>query len=146
MSEFRLEGLDTFLRALDKLRADFDAAARKGANAAAHAVESRTKAKLTTSTHRRGTPTPSRPGQPPSLVTGTGRRSVKVIPAVPAGAGAWEAKVGPTAVYMRIQELGGATGRRHATTLPPRPYLEPSVRELVASGELWAAFRSGWEV
>lgn len=142
---FYLDGAGPFKDAIDALIKTADAGSRRAANNAALKVASRTQRKLTTSTHKKGTPTPSRPGEPPSLVTGTLRRSVKVVPAVPVGGGAWQAQVGPTVVYARIQELGGATGRGGAVRLPARPYLGPSVTELIGSGELWAAFRSGWE-
>lgn len=138
------EGLDAFKGALDAVKAHAEVACRAGANEAAKLVASRTARKLATTTHKKGTPTPSAPGQPPSLVTGTLRRSVKIVPAVPVGSGTWQSSVGPTAVYARVQELGGQTGRHGATRLPARPYLEPALREVITSGELWAAFRSGW--
>lgn len=145
-------GAENFDRALQRLTADASQAARRGANAAALAVATRTKQKLTTSTHRKGEPTPSKPGEPPSLVTGTLRRSIKVVPAEPQGRGAWLAKVGPTAVYGRMQELGGPLPRspyrpmyKLDPQLPARPYLGPAVKELIDSGALWAAFRSGWD-
>ena len=135
-------GVAEFNAALDKAVKGAYEAGRKGANNAAKEVAKATQEKLRSSTHKRGTPTPSRPGEPPSLVSGQLRRSVKIIPAVPYGATAWKSQVGPTAVYARIQELGGVTG--NGATLPARPYLEPAVRELIDSGALWAAFRSGY--
>lgn len=148
---FYFEGVDPFKAAIDALVKAADEGGRRAANNAARAVESRTKSKLTWTTHRKGTQTPSQPGEPPSLVTGQLRRSVKVVPAVPLGAGAWQSSVGPTAAYARIQELGGKLGAnprhgmwRSPASLPPRPYLAPAVAELITSGELWAAFREGW--
>jgi phage gpG-like protein len=141
---FYLEGVDPFRAAIDAMVKAADDGGRRAANNAARAVASRTQRKLTTSSHKKGTPTPSRPGEPPSLVTGQLRRSVKIVPAVPLGTGAWQSCVGPTAAYSRIQELGGVTGRGGATRLPARPYLGPTVREMISSGELWAAFREGW--
>lgn len=87
-------------------------------------VETEIKRQLTTSSHRRRTPTPSQPGQPPSLVTGTLRRSVRVTgpTAIPAG---YRAAIGPTQIYSRIQELGGVAGR--GAILPARPYVVPAV-------------------
>jgi len=102
-----------------------DHATREGVLLMAHRTEAATKRTLATSSHGRRTPTPSNPGEPPSMISGNLMRSIAVQG--PVGlAGAWEASVGPTAVYGRIQELGGRTGRGHRTTLPPRPYLEPS--------------------
>ena len=135
-------GLAEFKAAMDKAVKDARAAGKRGTNNAAALVAKTTQEKLRTTTHKRGTPTPSRPGEPPSLVSGQLRRSVKIVPAVPQGPTAWKAQVGPTAVYARIQELGGTTG--NGSTLPPRPYLDPAVQELIDSGALWAAFRSGY--
>ena len=136
-------GLPEFKAALDKAVADAHKAGQRGANAAAALVSRTTQDKLRQTTHKRGTPTPSRPGEPPSLVSGQLRRSVKIVPAERRGPTAWVSKVGPTAVYARIQELGGTAG--NGATLPARPYLEPAVKEVVDSGALWAAFRSGYE-
>jgi|SRR5581483_10447761 len=94
------------------------------------------KAKLSQRAHPRGTPTPSAPGQPPAIITGTLRRSVTGQPPQRTGAYRWEAAVGPTAVQGRIQEFGGRTGCHYATTLPPRPYARPAVSQLRASGRL----------
>lgn len=146
-------GVEEFKAALDRAVADAYKSGQRGANAAAALVEKTTKDKLRQKTHRRGTPTPSRPGEPPALVSGQLRRSVLIVPAQPTGKTAWTAKVGPTAVYARIQELGGqlAYNPRHGMwrkgqegSLPARPFLEPSVQELIDSGALWAAFRSGY--
>jgi phage gpG-like protein len=60
-------------------------------------------------------------------VTGTLRRSITVKGPHPLGLGRWEAQIGPTAVYGRIQELGGVTGRGGATVLPARPYVAPTL-------------------
>lgn len=133
----------------DHLREIARRADNEGGKAAAVAMaaeaERGIKAKLGERSHPRGTPTPSAPGQPPALITGTLRRSVIGQPARRIGAGRWEAAVGPTAVQARIQELGGRTGRNHATTLPPRPSVRPAVSQLRATGRLdavaAAAFR-----
>jgi hypothetical protein len=93
------------------------------------------KAELSRSSHSRGTKTPSPPGSPPSLISGTLRRSVITQPPV-GGGGLWSASGGPTAVQSRIQELGGRAGRGHRTVLPPRPYVRPAVDQLRASGRL----------
>lgn len=69
--------------------------------------------------HSPGTPTPSAPGQPPAIVTGALRASVRTTDPK-TGFGARYILVGPTMEYARIQELGG----RH---LPARPYIEPTI-------------------
>jgi phage gpG-like protein len=37
------------------------------------------------------------------------------------------AHVAPTAIYSRIQELGGVSGKDYRSKLPPRPYVRPAV-------------------
>jgi hypothetical protein len=98
---------------------------------------------LRKSSHALGTPTPSQPGQPPAIVSGTLRRSARAVPAVSSGSRAVAAvRVGT--VYARIQELGGVVKVKRATvlgnpkagffgtqvTLPKRPYIKPT-RELL---------------
>jgi len=82
------------------------------------------------SSHGRGTPTPAAPGEPPSLITGQLRRSVIMRPK-----GRAHVQVGATAVYARIQELGGDAGRGHSAHLPPRPYLAAALKKITESGE-----------
>lgn len=137
----RIDGVREAIAALSRIELRLDAATLAATRAAAHQIEARTKKKLTTYSHRPGEPTPSPTGSPPALVTGTLRRSVKVTGPKWSGKG-WQAEIGPTAVYSRIQELGGVTGR--GSTLPPRPYLTPAFRELVANGDLGRTFRTAW--
>ena len=73
--------------------------------------------------HAPGTPTPSGPGQPPSLISGALRRSI-TVEAPERTAQGWAISVGPTIVYGRIQELGGTAG--NGARLPPRPYMRPA--------------------
>jgi phage virion morphogenesis protein len=54
--------------------------------------------------------------------------------------------VGSNLVYARIHQLGGKAGRKHAVTLPPRPYLgfsEEDIKEAraILAEHLAAAFR-----
>lgn len=75
---------------------------------------------LALTSHPAGTPTPSAPGSPPSLVSGALRRSITVEPPTRTADG-WSISVGPTIVYGRVQELGGGP-----SSLPPRPYMAPA--------------------
>jgi len=77
--------------------------------------------------HGRFTRSVSPPGSPPAVVTGTLRRSITSSRVQMKGTTA-SGTVYPTAVYARIQELGGDTGRAH---LPARPYLAPSLRAVM---------------
>lgn len=109
-------------------------------------IEGETKKALTTYSHPKGTPTPSPPGQPPAIIGGALRRSVitRILTTATLGSPVASASVGPTIVYARIQELGGRTGRGHRTTLPPRPYLAPTVNRLVTGGSLERVFADAW--
>lgn len=69
--------------------------------------------------HQRGTPTPSAPGEAPAVITGTLRRSIRSTTPEPLATGGAKGMTYPTAVYARIQELGGFG-------LPARPYVQPS--------------------
>ncbi len=78
--------------------------------------------------HPHGTPTGSKPGEPPWRISGALGRSVDVHGPVLRGVVGlrWEGKVGAGAVYARIQELGGWAGAGHRSYLPPRPHLKPA--------------------
>lgn len=117
----------------DHLRQIADRAGNQGGKAAARAMgrqaEDEIKRQLSRRSHPRGTPTPSPAGQPPAKMSGDLHDSVRPENPRPLGAYVWASKVGGHTAYWRIQGMGGRTGRRHATTLPPRPYLEPAARE-----------------
>ena len=128
---------------LRAMQATAPAAAAAAANAMAALMTAETMKTLGTSSHAKGTPTPSSPEDPPSLISGDLRRSVTLVPAVPVtGTATWMAEVYPSTVYARIQELGGQTGRGHHTTLPPRPYMAPTlarIRPLLGAAAVAAA-------
>lgn len=106
---------------------------------ALHLVERETKKNLNRTTHKRGEPTASMPGDPPALVSGDLRRSVQVEGPAPTGPISWEGWVGPTIKYGRIQELGGDTGR---STLPARPYVSPTLADCMP--EIATIYREAW--
>lgn len=123
--EIEIEGISTIRAKLIEAAARADEVTRAATVTASALVERNAKDQLRKSSHRRKEPTPSSPGEPPSLVDGTLMRSVQTQG--PTGtAGTYMASIGPTAVYGRIQELGGQAGRNHASTLPPRPYMNPA--------------------
>lgn len=136
-----LSGLGQFTAALTAVQAKQVAATGSATRKALHLIERNTKIKLATTSHKRGTPTPSAPGDPPSLVSGNLRRSIQVEGPAPTGPIGWEGKVGPTMEYARVQELGGSTGRAE---LPARPYQGPAFEESLPEiaeiyAEAWAA-------
>lgn len=85
-----------------------------------------------------GGPPPAPAGSPPARRSGALQESIVVPPPVE-GVGYAETLMGPDIVYGRIHELGGDTGRNHATHLEPRPYLTPSVEETYPANEALAA-------
>jgi phage gpG-like protein len=119
-------GTNDLAKALERLAARGESAARPAAEAMAAVAERQVKKTLSASSHPRGTRTPSSPGMPPSLITGQLRRSVRRTRSE-GGAGRWETRVAPTTVYARIQELGGTAGRGHRSRLPARPYVRPAL-------------------
>lgn len=76
---------------------------------------------------RRVYPPVAPPGEPPAYRTGHLHDEVYTSfePTVTGAVGqAW-----PSAVYARIHELSGWTGRGHRTFLPARPYVGPAIEE-----------------
>lgn len=96
---------------------------------------------LSLTSHEPGTPTPSAPGDPPSMISGD--LAASVVPSEIVGDGdTWTVEIGPTTVYGRIQELGGICGKGYKTALPPRPYMLPAVE--LSIGAISEVFGSGW--
>lgn len=137
-----LRGVDKFLGAVDLKVAQMRRATAAATAKALHLIEKRTKEKLGLKSHKKGTPTPSSPGEPPALISGNLRRSIQVEGPIPVTANSWRGSVGPTAAYGRVQELGGATGRGGRSHLPARPFLQPSYDEL--KDEIRAIFEAAW--
>lgn len=126
-----LDGMDAMLAAMEAIEIKVDVATGQGLGDAAHYLEGQVKQALSRTSHARGTPTPSPPGAPPSLISGQLRRSVQVEGATRTGPGQWSAKVGAEAVYAAVQEQGGGNN------LPARPYMAPTLAEsLPAMGVL----------
>lgn len=120
-----LDGFDAMLGALQAISARVQAATPDGLARAGHHLEALVKMELSRTSHPPGTPTPSPPGSPPSLISGALRRSIQVEGPQPTGPGRWTVHVGTGLVYSRIQELGGTAGR--GAYLPPRPYMAPGL-------------------
>lgn len=116
--------IDGTLAALRKLGDRVvDEAQKTALMQSAAVIERSAKEQLTKSgRHAPGTPTPSAPGSPPAIITGTLRASVKTFEPKRSGFGNYSIMIGPTAVYGRIQELGGGA-------LPARPYMQPAMND-----------------
>lgn len=137
-----MTGVAEFRRALEEMVARASEATAAAVTTGGHLIEAEAKRQLGLKSHTRGTATPSAPGEPPALVSGTLRRSIRVTSPEPKGPTGWTVSVGPTAVYGRIQELGGEvwTGAQ----LPPRPYMQPALDKLVSDGTLAACYANAW--
>jgi phage gpG-like protein len=123
------EGLPALLARLDAMQLAITAAGQRIVARSQIAFEAAVKRQFTLA-HTAGTPSPAQPGEAPAVVSGTLRRGfTRTTPAVGA-LGQWTGRVYPTTVYARIHELGGVTGRNNATTLPPRPYMEPARKQV----------------
>lgn len=127
--------------------------------ALSQAAETAVKVTLTSSTHPEGTPTPSRPGQPPSLVTGRLRRSVTRTPPRVIAPGTALCTVGSVAICASVHEFGPVTihAKRVASlgtpvagffgpqvTIPRRPFLAPATQRLIASGMAARVAAAAW--
>lgn len=133
MDEVRWEGLDRSRQQIDALVEAVRVATPGGVDAIMKRTQRQAKTLLSLGWHEPGTPTGSRPGEPPWRISGRLRGSVAVSPPRRIG-DKWRGRVGaqggaaPGTRYGRIQELGGVTGWRHRTRLPPRPWLKPAWR------------------
>jgi hypothetical protein len=101
-----LDGFNAMMGQLTAAPLRVVAATERALAQAGHYLEGQIKDALGLTSHPPGTPTPSAPGTPPSLVTG------------PAS---WSVSVGMESAYARVQELGGGPSR-----LPARPYVAPA--------------------
>jgi phage gpG-like protein len=133
-----VHGVPEWGAAIDAVMARVDRETDRGMRESLRIVERSYKKILRTYTHPEGTPTTSPPGQPPALVTGTLMRSVKSRGPRPGRRRyVYVGEVGPTAVYARIQDLGGRVRSRNRghvgpqtehsyTRIPARPYAKPA--------------------
>lgn len=140
----QVEGVTEYKGALRAMLARLDVATRSATREAAETMQSRIRDKLHETEHPPHTPTVSQPGMPPSWVTGRLSDSVKIEGPYLESARRWTCRVGPTAVYGRIQELGGHSGRPRVY-LPPRPYVGPVSLELSLSGGVRRSYLVRWE-
>lgn len=126
-----LDGFDAMISEMAGIVVKIDLASGDGVGDAAHYLEGQIRQELSRTSHPRGTPTPSPPGAPPSLISGALRRSAQVEGPTRTGRGQWSSKVGMEIVYAAVQEQGGGNN------LPARPYMAPALAtSLPAMGAL----------
>jgi len=127
------------IRALNAIEAKVNAITSTAVKQAGLVVERSAKMKLSENgRHRKGTPTPSSPGSPPSIVTSALRASVRTDYPRKLGFGSYEVMIGPTMVYARVQELGGGP-----KNLPARPYMAPAFKD--AENDVRDVFKNAWK-
>lgn len=138
MSE--LVGLSAFESALTDWIAKKLIGSRIGVELSAEKLQEETRRLLTYQSHAKGTPTPSAPGQPPAKISGDLSESVSIQGPHPIPDG-FEARVGGTTAYARIQELGGTAG--NGARLPARPYLSPALDNV--KDDIAVIFYTAWQ-
>jgi phage gpG-like protein len=139
-----VRGVDELRAALEQMAVRIQVATPRAVVAGADELKTATRAKLELKSHAWGTPTPSAPGEPPAMISGALRDSVRYDPPRQTQPGLWMTTLGATTVYARIQELGGWAGRNHASYLPPRPYLKPAAEETMLDPAFRVAFAKLW--
>lgn len=81
--------------------------------------------------HKRGTPTPSQPGHPPTNISGDLRRSIKSnVSRI--GFATYKVEVGPTMIYGRAVELGNPNWGSGINY----PYVAPAAKMLAKNRTL----------
>lgn len=140
--EVRTGGADAWGAAADAMLERVRAATDGAVDDGLMLIQQEAQRNLALTSHPRGTPTPSAPGDPPALIGGALRRAVKARRSQH-GPNVFSGAVGSTSVYGPIQERGGWAGRGHHSFLPPRPWLRPAavvmapkVRKLFA--DVWS--------
>lgn len=115
----------TFTAVFARVAAEGDAKSRIALEPLAVAVERQAKINASSGTHKRGTPTPARPGSGPAIISGTLRRSITHSPVTRIASG-WETRVGTavgfTPPYGKSPAsrygLALETGLRNGATYP----------------------------
>jgi len=141
-----------FLRLFEEINAAAELKTRRVLLQLARVTERQAKINASSGSHKRGTPTPARPGSGPAVISGTLRRSITHT-AVAKTATGWEVRVGtgvgftppygrtPASQYGLILEK---TGLRNGATYP---FLFPAANFAmrVAAPALYrTAFGWGW--
>ncbi|MFI2078586.1 hypothetical protein [Streptomyces triculaminicus] len=108
--------------------------ARTALTQLALAIERQAKINSGVGSHKRGTPTPARPGTGPAVISGTLRRSLTHTPVIFV-AGGWETKVGTGAGFT--PPYGRTPSSRYGL------YLETGLRNGATYPFLGPAFRFG---
>ena len=131
---FHMEGVSGFNESIDALIESVQMATRRGLAKAGLLVEANARASFGPA-HAKGTPKTS---EKPQSVSGTLRRTTRLIGVEKIGATTWQAKVAPTQPYGRRIELGfnpmdghqggvDSLGRQY--NQPAYPFLRPGLKK-----------------
>jgi hypothetical protein len=142
----------TFTRIFSEVQREGQLKSRRVLTGLALAIERQAKINASTGAHKRGTPTPARPGAGPAVVSGTLRRSISHSPVISTGGG-WETKVGTAIGFTPPRSRTPANrygyyleeeGLKNGATYPfLRPAFNFGVR-VVAPQLYQAVFRTAW--
>lgn len=151
--KFTVTGRPEWKAAIDAIKAELHPAAERAVARGLDEIQRAALVTLSRTSHPPGERTESAPGEPPAWVTGHLARSYEQRGPDWLSSDVVEGRIGPTAVYARIQEYGGDVyainypqlGNPEVgffgdhVHLPARPYVEPAVRE--ARPEIEAIWR-----
>lgn len=133
-----------FDASIDELKARVNAATRDAVALGGHEIEREAKLGFV-GDHARGQPHVG--GNQPNVVSGSLRRSIKLIPESPfsTGVGQWQVSIAPTLIYGRRIELGfhGADSLGRVYDQPGFPFLKPGFDKALPI--LPRIFRDTWQ-
>lgn len=137
-------GLDAFYKALDKVAADADVAAKEIITTASKTL-TRAAQDDFSGAHKRGQPHTG--GDQPNIVSGDLRRSITADPVIRQGFADYSVSVGPRMIYGRRVELGymgDGKGPGHQSTRA-FPYFTPAYERVIPqinaiATEVWGRF------
>ena len=126
-----IEGVPGFEAGIDALIATVQAATLRGVTAGAHLIEAQAKQSMN--------------GPGPQVRTGTLRRSINVISTTTLGGGSYQARIAPTVIYGRRQELGfhGQDSLGRTYNQSGRPYLSTGLNRSLPL--LQGVFSAAWQ-
>ena len=126
-----ISGVGGFEASIDALIASVQEATRVGVMTGAHLVEAQAKQSMN--------------GPGPQVQTGTLRRSINVVDTTTLGAGSYQARIAPTVIYGRRQELGfhGADSLGRVYNQRGRPFLSTGLNRSIP--QLQGVFSAAWQ-
>lgn len=154
------DGVSSLIAAIEAIKPRIDAATRAATKETGNRLQTDARANFSGSHapgwHHVG-------GDKPNTVSGHLQQSIMFLrPVTQTAPGRYTTKIGPTAIYSRVIELGDTIHgnpllawwdaqearwqRRHQVTVPPRPFFTPARMSLAPKMEsiFYAAWREAW--